>query len=137
LLCCWNLIGVTILIINACSSGDVIECGGCLIYGTRCDWPKLVLVAKFNCHKRYYQKKVQNLIIPSCLFFIMKSIITIWKLNVDLCYYSKWNVSMENLIWWKSDLFTILLHFDANIGWWYIILHPSFSMHQFNLKICD
>ncbi len=57
------------MIVNACSSEDVIERGRCLIYGTRCDWSKLVVAAKFNCHKRYYQTKVQNLIIPSCLFF--------------------------------------------------------------------
>lgn len=42
--------------VNACSSWDVIECGTCLICGTRCS-QKLVIVAKFNCSKRYYKQK--------------------------------------------------------------------------------
>jgi hypothetical protein len=68
----WNLIGVVILVVNAWwSSIDVTKCGGCLIVGQDVISQKLVLVAKFNCNKRYSKKRSAkfNHSIPTNLLF--------------------------------------------------------------------
>jgi hypothetical protein len=55
----------------------VTKFGGWLIVGQDVIGKKLVLVAKFNCNKRYSKNKVQNLIIQSLLIFVLTSMIIV------------------------------------------------------------